>query len=390
MDPVAGGTSGAIRNLTPSVCHKSHEVEIICHDDPASDYLRQEILPVHAIGRGRGKWSYHPALLPWLRENLPRFNAAVLNGLWQYTGYALCKAARGRGVPPYFVFPHGMLDPWFQRSRERRLKAIRNWCYWKLVEQHVVRNARAVFFTCEEEMRLARQTFWPYQPQNQICIGYGVAQPPRYSVEMRSAFEKVCPELKARPYHLFLGRIDSKKGLDLLIKAYASVNKNLIDQSLAATRPALVIAGPGADTLFGRQMRELAEAMSCSGSVIWTGMITGDAKWGALYGAETFILPSHQENFGIAVVEAMACRVPVLISDQVNIASEISVDKAGIVAPDTLEGTTKLFHVWEHLSAEERRALKDAAFDSYTRRFGIAKVAERLTTTIQALISSQN
>ena len=91
-----------------------------------------------------------------------------------------------------------------------------------------------------------------------------------------------------------------------------------------------MIAGPGLDTAFGREMRQLAESLCPQPStltpqpaVFFPDMLTGDAKWGALYGCEAFVLPSHQENFGIAVVEALACGKPVLISNQVNIWREI-------------------------------------------------------------------
>ncbi len=404
MDPRSGGPCQGVRDLAPRAFDQGHSAEVVCLDDPRSAYLSEKNLCVHALGKGHGSWSYHPALRPWLDKNLRRFDAVILNGLWQYPGYALSQASQRAKMPPYFVFPHGMLDPWFQRAPERRMKAIRNWFYWKLVEKNVIRNAAGIFFTCAEEMRLARQTFRPYQPQREINVGYGVAQPPEYHAGMDAAFLQKCPEAKGRPYFLFLGRIHPKKGVDLLIEAYASVYHGKKDfgnqksevsprppisdlRPLAddSSPPLLIIAGPGLETFYGQQMRKLAAALCPPNSVLWPGMVTGDAKWGALYNAEALVLTSHQENFGIAVVEALAFGTPVLISNQVNIWREIEEDKAGLVDADTVEGSEQLFRKWKSLLPEEKAVRKRAAKASYQNRFDIVLAGQHVLAIIEDL-----
>lgn len=388
MDPRNGGPCQGIRNLQPQVLQHGGSVEVVCLDDSRADYLARESVKIHALGRGRSSWSYHPALVPWLKENLPRFDAVILNGLWQYPGYALAKLkAQHPDLPPYFVFPHGMLDPWFQRAPERRWKAIRNWFYWKLTEQHVIRRANALFFTCAEELRLARETFRPYQPQREINVGYGIAAPPPFHDHMMPAFVAKCPELSGRPYILFLSRIHPKKGIDLLIKAYARVytKSQLLSPDSHSQIPALVIAGPGLDTEYGLELQRLARSLcpQPSSLICWPGMLTGDAKWGALYGCEAFALPSHQENFGIAVAEALACAKPVLISNQVNIWREIEAAGGGIVADDTLVGTEASLHRWHTLNAAARTAMSTAAFTCYSERFSVVNSGKTFVETLQ-------
>jgi glycosyltransferase involved in cell wall biosynthesis len=394
MDPRTGGPCQGIRNLSLRSLELGNSVEVVCLDDPNSDYLAQESITIHALGKGRTPWGYHSALRPWLDKNLPRFDAVIMNGLWQYPGYVLSKAAQRAKTPPYFLFCHGMLDPWFQRAPERRLKAIRNWFYWKLIEQHLIGNAEAVFFTCDEEMRLARDTFRPYQPKREISVGYGVAQPPEFHKGMVEAFTQKCPRTKDRLFFIFLGRIHPKKGVDILIKAYAKIYHSPLatghlspdaQPSTFNLPPCLVIAGPGLETPYGQQMQRLAADLCPASSVLWPGILSGDAKWGALYNAEAFVLTSHQENFGIAVVESLACGQPVLISNQINIWWSIQDDKAGLVCDATLQGAEQLFQRWKSLSPEAKAEMQRAAKSCYEKHFDIARVAQNMLTIIEDL-----
>jgi glycosyltransferase involved in cell wall biosynthesis len=383
MDPQTGGTCQVIRNQANWFLERNHEFEVVCLNDPASDFLAGGNFPIHALGAGRGPWRYHPRLLPWLNINLPRFDAVIMNGLWQYTGYALFKASQPAGKPPYFVFPHGMLDPWFQQDSERRIKAVRNWCYWKFFEQRVVHSAEALMFTCAEEMRLARKTFQPYQPKREINVGLGIPQPPEYHAGMAAAFAGKCHGIRNDPCWLFLGRIHSKKGVDLLIKAYSAICRAFNNSHEV---PKLVIAGPGLETAYGKEMQQLA-AQSCPPhSVFWPGMLTGDAKWGAIYHSEAFVLFSHQENFGIAVVEALACGKPVLISNQINIWREIEADGAGLAGDDTAEGAEDILRRWANLSVLHKTATNRAAKTCYEKRFSIGGAARQLLTVVEESI----
>jgi glycosyltransferase involved in cell wall biosynthesis len=112
------------------------------------------------------------------------------------------------------------------------------------------------------------------------------------------------------------------------------------------------------------------------------GMLEGDAKWGAFYGCEAFVLPSHQENFGISVVEALACEKPVLISNKVNIWREIAEDGAGLVEADSVDGTARLLH--RFLVGEIKGGVAGRFSDCFRRHFEIQKASKKLLEALKS------
>ena len=117
-------------------------------------------------------------------------------------------------------------------------------------------------------------------------------------------------------------------------------------------------------------------------------MVKGDIKWGAFAAAEVFALPSHQENFGIAVAESLACGLPVLISDQVNIWREILTDQAGFAEPDTVDGTVRLLEKWLALTPAQRQQMATNAKQCFNTRFTAEAMADSVTSTIAAALKS--
>lgn len=395
MDPRLGGVCQAIRTSIAGLSVLGVHNEVASLDTPDAAFLQQDAFITHALGPARGPWAYSAALLPWLVRNLARFDAVVVHGLWSYHGYAVRQAARRiarANRPRLFVMPHGMLDPYFQRAPGRRLKAVRNQLYWKLVEARLVNSADGLLFTCTEEQQLAQQPFRPYRPRRTAVVGLGVEQPPAYTAAMREAFLCCCPAAGAQPYLLFLSRIHEKKGVEDLLTAYATLRAGLLPAGPTpaagaeqqAPLPLLLIAGPGLDTPYGQRMQELVENNPLlRDNVLFSGMLAGPAKWGAFYGCEAFILPSHQENFGIAVVEALACGKPVLLSDQINIWREIQVAGGGLVAPDTAAGITSLLQQWQKLSPGAKQTLQKNAHAGFQHNFAVLPAARRFRAAIQ-------
>ena len=370
IDPARGGMAEGLRQSVLATFALGHVDEVLCLDAPDAPWLRDFPARVHAIGPVASTYGYHPGLVPWLRAHAGEYDAVVVHGVWQYTSLAVWRALR-RGPVPYFVYFHGMLDPWFKRAYP--LKHLKKWLYWPWADYRVARDAKAVLFTAREEARLAAQSFWLYRVTPAV-VGYGLAQEGPRDDGQVEAFHAAWPQTRDRHLVLFLARLNEKKGCDLLIEAFAALAR--VDP-----RAHLVMAGPDPDHL-GDGLRSLATRHGVADRITWTGMLQGRLKWGALRAADVFALSSHQENFGVAVVEALSVGLPVLISERVNIWREIVEDGAGFADADTVPGTTATLMRWHALSATERLAMRAHATACYERRFRMEAAASRLIATI--------
>ncbi|WP_282179031.1 glycosyltransferase [Maribacter stanieri] len=391
MEPARGGTCQAVRSIISGLAEFQHSNEVLCLDAPDNQFHVQDSFRIHALGPANNPLSYSIKIKPWLQVNLEKFDIIISHGLWQYPGYAAFslwkRITKQRGTKDnykikFFVMPHGMLDPYFQIAPGRKFKAIRNKLYWQVIESKVVNGADGILFTAEEELRLASQPFTPYKPNLEAVVGLGVESPPEFTPKMKNDFTKKCPKLKEDNYLLFLSRVHEKKGIDLLIKAYSKIFKETLKNSKIVI-PKLVIAGPGLDSTYGQQMVDLIKTLELpTDIVLFVGMLTGNAKWGAFYGCESFVLPSHQENFGIALVEALACSKPVLISNKINIWREIESAGGGFVADDSIEGTENSLARWIALTKQEKSIIGKKARYTFEQYFTVSGATEKLSNSI--------
>ncbi len=367
-----GGVAEAVIQTSRAQELIGDTVEIVSQDDPQALFLANIPYAVHALGVGKlGNFKLSFRLWSWLREHAARFDGIVVHGVWSFANLAVRVAAR-RSAVPFLVFPHGSLDPWF--SKNYPVKAAGKHLYWPL-QSAVLRDAAAVVFTSETERDVAAKGF-PRCDWNSAVAPIGICEPEGEPQTQSECFYGQLPSLRNRRYLLSLARICEKKGCDLLIRAFARVAQ--IEPTLD-----IVIAGPDEGGLAARLQSD-ALARNIAHHIHWPGILQGDAKWGALRNAEALILPSHQENFGIAIVEALTVGRPVLISNQVNIWNIIDADEAGFVEDDSEIGTLRLIERWLRLTEIERELMSVRAYQCFRRHFTIEQSAETLRTLFQS------
>jgi len=381
VSPAAGGPIEGVKQLSKINSAYGHRVEVVSLDDPASPWLDKLGFPVHAMGPSYTHYDYCPRLVPWLRARRHDYDVVIVNGIWGYNALGVWRALR-HTTTPYYVYTHGMLDPWFKYRYP--LKHVKKWLFWPWAVFPVLRDARGVFFTCEEERRLARQSFWLYDC-NEIVVNYGTPGAPQGTKDYGAVFLEKRPELKPFRRFVFLGRVHPKKGADIIIKVIARLQASGLWDPRSMR---LIMAGP-ADDSYAARLQALARRRGVAESIVWTGMLLGDDKWGALQCAEVFLLPSHQENFGIAVAESLSVGVPVLISKAVNIWADIVGDGAGMAGEDTVPGFERQMTDWLELSAVQIARMRQRARLCFTNRYTAKRAAVAMLANIYQIMAAE-
>jgi len=324
LDPKLGGPPVVASRLAASQAALGHAVSILAHETyrsgesveraraalgaiPGMDRVAIELLP----SATRAERLYAPGAARAFRARADRPDVLHLHGVWEPLLLRAGAYARRAGVP-YLVAPHGMLDPWTlaQRRLKKRIALA-------LAFRRMLNGASAFHALNEDEARALREfRFRPPAP----VIPNGVFLEELSPLPPAGEFGASRPEIGARPYALFLGRIHFKKGLDLLADAFA-----LLAPQLPQAR--LVVAGP--DDGYLPKLRAQLGRLGLNGRVVVVGPLYGRDKLAALAGAACFVLPSRQEGFSIAITEALACGVPSVVSRECHF-PEVATSGAGV------------------------------------------------------------
>jgi glycosyltransferase involved in cell wall biosynthesis len=233
----------------------------------------------------------------------------------------------------------------------------------------VLASAEAVLFTCEEERRLASISYRPVVG-NRVVIRYGTSEPDFNPADYQGPLRSILEGLHDKQKVLFLGRIHPKKGCDLLIETA---------KRLVSRHPSLhfVMAGPD-ETHWAGELKQLARQNQVENHFSWLGPVYGHGKWYLYSATDAMILPSHMENFGMTVGEALAVGQPVLLSNKVNIFPSIVRANAGFVDADTVDGTVNIVKQWLETPDAQRSVMKQSARTLYENEFRSIHAAEDL------------
>ncbi len=310
LDQRSGGPLSAVLNLS-AICAPLGLYSEILGFGPISipdNPLASELVQSLPLGTPTS-YGYSPALRRWCRNNLRKFDVVILHGLWMYPNWGVSRECINARIP-YIVFPHGMLDLWSVHE-QGVLKLMKKRVYWHWRERTVIEDCHAVFFTTRRELQNAMLTL-TLPPCTKLVVNpYGVKR--RDSTLPVEPSAKVDQGLRLK-IALFLGRIHPKKRPDLLIQAWRNAE--------VGPEWKLVIAGSGDRSYISTLMR-LVRKLNLDDAVQFAGNVAGTDKQYLFQRASWFLLPSEQDNFGIAVIEAVQAGCAIAISDQVYLSDEL-------------------------------------------------------------------
>lgn len=288
-------------------------------------------------------YKYSRPLATWLRKNVKDFELVHVHAVFNHSSVAAARACRRAGVP-YLVRPLGTLDPWSMKQ-----KPVRKHLFWHLFAKRLLHGSAAMHYTAVAEKE---------STEKYLGLNHGRVVPLGVYV---NGLHKCDPLLKQDPYVVVVSRLHPKKCLDQLIDAFNSLDEQ---------RWRLIIAGDGPPDY----VAYLKQKAGNSPRIIFKGWVEGDEKEKLIRDASLFALPSRHENFGLSVVEAMACGVPVLVTPSVNLANDIRSAEAGWV--------TDFRELKETLAAaigdEDERMRRGRAAYEFSKRYSWDKVAADL------------
>jgi glycosyltransferase involved in cell wall biosynthesis len=361
-----GGTVTATVALSKAQAARGLNISIVTTDWGLDTPASVDGVDVRLFPCRNAKWRWAPALGRYLREHLLESDIVIIGGLWQYPTWIAGKVCREIGKP-YIVSPHGMLDPWSMKQKSWKKNV-----YVRLFERRTLADAAAVHAMGQEE-----GTYCMSWNKSVFVVEGGLTENFYERMPERRAFYLRYPVLEGRKYILFLGRLHHKKQPDVAILAF---HKACHDDSGIM----LVMAGPS-EPKYREHLQSLADQLGIIDRVLFTGLIEQDVAKEAYRSASAFVLPSLHENFGFAVVEAIAQECPVIVSDRVSVASFITDAKAGlVVTPDVDSFADAIKFILQNPAASSEMANRGREF--VLAKFTSDAVAKEFTQVCEDIL----
>ncbi len=320
------------------------------------------------------RYKFSLDLLSWLWANADQYDVAHIHALFSPVSTSAATVCRWKNLP-YLMRPLGTLDP-ADLQKKKQIKQL----YASLLERPNLAGAAAIHFTSEQEAKVSER-FGVDTPG--VVIPLGVALPDLPERAAAQASVRAAFDIPAdRTIVLFMSRVDPKKGFDLLLPALEKLHqrRHLFHFLLCGANPQ--------DRAYEDDIRHQIQAAPWAGQATLSGFVSGELKAQILSAADVFVLPSYYENFGIAVAEAMAASIPVVISDQVHIWPAIQASDAGWVVPCKVEALTEALEA-AIAHPEERRQRGQNAQHCAKENYSWGAIAQRITTTYRQLLDAK-
>jgi glycosyltransferase involved in cell wall biosynthesis len=381
----SGGPGQAIIPMCGSLTAKGIDVLLASTDDDLPSQNRPGAPKRGAITRYKNlpaiffpiqlgtSFKYSRPFALWLGEHVSDYDLVHIHAIFNHSSIAAARACREKRIP-YIVRPLGTLDPWSMKQ-----KSLRKRLFWKAGVKSMLTSAAAIQYTTKGEQDAVESSLGL---NHGVVVPLGVEKPTTPGPEAVMKLGARLPALLDHPYVLVLSRLHPKKALEVLVEAFVSLIKH---QEFRNWR--LVLAGDGpAD--YVASLKRLVDEHNASGLVIFPGWLEGEYKETALRNASLLALPSYHENFGLCVMESLACGVPVLISPHVNLAPEILEAQAGWIAAvdrDSLEAALS-----QALSSDPELKRRGDAGQRLASSFDWPVVAAKLIELYSSVLQGRN
>jgi glycosyltransferase involved in cell wall biosynthesis len=368
LGPVYGGTTKSVIELAQALGHRGIKVDIAATTANGSDSL--DVPTQIWIEKDSYRIQYFPylsfldykitfSLTNWLFEHVTNYDLVHTNAIFSYPVLAAYWACQLHQVP-YIMTPHGMLEPW-----ALAYKSWKKGFYFNLLEKPAFQRASAIQMLASTEA----QRVEPLKLKAPVVVvPNGIHEQDFKTLPNPEVFYQRFPHTRNKTLIIFLGRIDPKKGLDLLASAFAKVHTHYQNTHL-------IIAGP--DNIgFSKTAQNFFAEAKCLDAVTFTGMLTGSLKYAALAAASLYVAPSYSEGFSVSVLEAMAAKLPCVITTGCNFPEAAAAQAALVVDIDADKIANALFHCLEN--PQQAKAMGEHARQLIFKKYTWDKVASQM------------
>jgi glycosyltransferase involved in cell wall biosynthesis len=382
VNPDMGGPTQAVLNLVKVLRQLGVDTEIATTNDNGSTLLNvplhkkteYEQVPVWFFPRISPRMKdfiFSTDLTYWLWNHIRDYDLVATHYLFSYAPTCAGAIARSQGVP-YTVRTIGQLAPW-ALAQGRLKKSI----YSSLIERHNLNQAAAIHCTSSGEVEDVRN-FGIQTPTINLPLGVTI---PQYCSEAKQKLRYVYGISQKTPIVLFLSRLHQKKRPDLLLHALGKLKAYNHDFHL-------ILAGSG-DPNYVNYLINLVSSLGLAKHTSIPGFVAGEDKNLLLQGSDMFVLPSFAENFGVAVAEAMAAGLPVIVTPGVQIAPDITDALAGLV----IEGEVDAFAaaIAQMLTSPAlRHQLGENGKRLASRRYSWSAIAQDLISAYSTILAGKS
>lgn len=367
LNPEYGGPAKAIIDHSHALIHKGYDVSIITSDKKNSKYYKGNKIKIINLGPALGKYKLNLKLFFWLKKNRHKFKSFIVHGLWQFNTLV----ARLLLKKNFYVFPHGQLDPYF---KQEFYKCLKKKIYWSLVEKKNLIYSKSLLLTSNNEKKLIKHTYVNTDGIKKKVVEYGILKQKLNIKKSENLFYTKFKKLKNIDYFIYLGRFHKKKGCEIILGVLAKLKKNKI-------KIKVLMAGPNNE--YKKKLIEDAYKLRIDDMIIWSDTLIHDLKWIALKKSEAMILPSHGENFGVSLVEAMSLSKPVITTTKVNISDKIFSTKSGIITSNNLNSFYKGVIKFLRFSKKQKIRLSKNSYLCFSKYFNLENNLESFKDLIK-------
>ena len=355
INPTYGGPAHAIISSSLVLSKQGFKIDILTSDQEDSNFFKSKKIRIINKGPRIGTFGFSLKFTLWLLKHRHEYDMFIIHGLWTYPSLIAKILLKKK----YFVFTHGQLDPYFSNNFFKRIKKQ---IYWLLIEKSNLLNARSILLTSQGEKDTLEKTFVNTQGIEKKVIKYGIVKPNLNKKKNLRQFYFKFPNLKNKHFYLFLGRFHEKKGCDIIIKSVKKI-KNFNKK--------ILLAGPQNKSEYEIKIKNLIKKENLEKKILFSKALYDDIKWGALLASQATLLPSHGENFGVALVESLCLGKPVLTTYKVNIYKVILESNAGFIANDNTKSFTKILKKFSRLNKSKLKKLSNNSFYCYKKNFDL-------------------